>query len=154
MDFLVRFASSTEDLAGAYGLRKEVFEEEQQLPRVLDRDAADFSADHVVALDAEGRCVGTCRMVRTDSRTCQLGRIAVAPAARRHGVGAAMLDALERMARLRGISELAVASQLGSEPFFRARGYARDGEVFQDQGVPHVTMRKNLITGGGSAPVP
>lgn|SRR5574340_696608 len=148
MDFLVRFASSTEDRDAAYALRKVVFEEEQQLPRVLDRDALDYSADHVVAFDGSGRCLGTCRMVRTDSRTCQLGRIAVDAAARRHGVGAAMLEALERMARLRGIAELAVASQLGSEPFFLARGYARDGGVFQDGGVPHVTMRKNLVIPG------
>ena len=146
MDFLVRFASSTEDRDAAYALRKAVFEQEQQLPRVLDRDALDFSADHVVAFDSEGRCVGTCRMVRTDSRTCQLGRFAVAPDQRRRGVAAAMMSALERMARLRGISELAVASQLGSEPFFRDSGYARAGEVFQDSGVPHVMMRKNLVT--------
>ncbi len=148
MAFLVRFASSAEDRDAAYALRKEVFEQEQQLPRVLDRDAADFNADHVIALDPGGGCVGTCRMVRTDSRTCQLGRIAVAAPARRSGVGAAMLDALERLARLRGIAEVAVASQLGSEPFFQARGYARAGEVFQDQGVPHVTMRKSLVTAG------
>ncbi len=145
MAFLVRFASSTTDLDAAYALRKTVFGDEQQLPRVLDRDALDFNADHVVAVDEGGRCVGTCRMVRTDSRTCQLGRIAVDPSARRGGVGAAMLDALERLARLRGIAELSVASQLGSEPFFRARGYAREGEVFQDSGVPHVCMRKNLV---------
>ncbi len=146
MDFLVRFASSAEDLDAAYALRKAVFGDEQQLPRVLDRDALDFSADHVVAFDPDGRCVGTCRMVRTDSRTCQLGRIAVSRADRRRGIAAAMLSALERMARLRGISELAVASQLGSEAFFVDRGYVRSGEVFQDSGVPHVTMRKNLVT--------
>jgi predicted GNAT family N-acyltransferase len=146
MDFLVRFASSAEDRDAAYALRKAVFEEEQQLPRVLDRDALDFNADHVVAFDEKGRCVGTCRMIRTDSRTCQIGRIAVAADQRRRGVAAAMLSALERMARLRGISELAVASQLGSEPFFRDNGYARAGEVFQDSGVPHVPMRKNLVT--------
>jgi predicted GNAT family N-acyltransferase len=146
MHFLVRFASSNEDREAAYALRRAVFEQEQQLPRVLDRDAADFSADHVVAFETGDGCVGTCRMVRTDSRTCQIGRAAVAPRARRSGVGAAMMDALERLARLRGITELVVASQLGSEPFFSARGYARDGEVFQDQGVPHVPMRKNLVT--------
>lgn len=145
MPFLVRFASSSGDRDAAYALRRDVFELEQQLPRPLDRDALDFSADHVVAFDREGSCVGTGRVVRTDQRTCQIGRMAVAAAARRSGVGAAMLDALERMARLRGIREVVVASQMGSEPFFLARGYRREGAVFEDQGVPHVHMRKVLL---------
>lgn len=145
MPFLVRFASSTEDRDAAYALRRDVFEFEQHIPRPLDRDAFDFSADHVVAFDRGGRCVGTGRVVRTDHRTCHIGRMAVAQEARRTGVGAAMLESLERMARLRGIREVVVASQLGSEPFFLARGYRREGGVFEDQGVPHVHMRKLLL---------
>ena len=55
-----------------------------------------------------------------------------------------MLEHLERMARLRGVAELIVHAQLPAEPFYRNRGFVREGEVFQDQGVPHVLMRKRL----------
>ena len=144
MAYHVRFASTPEDRDAAFLLRRAVFEQEQNIPRPLDRDALDSSADHVVAFDGAS-CVGTGRIVRLDQRTCQVGRQATAPSHRGQGVGTAVLEHLERMARLRGVAELIVHAQLPAEPFYRNRGFVREGEVFQDQGVPHVLMRKRLV---------
>ena len=144
MAYLVRFASSVQDLDAGYALRRDVFETEQNIPRPLDRDPYDYSADHVVVYDEQGRCVGTGRIVRMDSRTAQVGRMAVAKDVRKHGIGALVLEALERMAEMRGLSDLVVASQLPAESFYRNRGYARHGEPFLDQGVPYVLMRKTI----------
>jgi len=145
MAYTVRFASSNPDLDAGYALRREVFEVEQNIPRPLDRDPFDYSADHVVAYDDAARCVGTGRIVRLDARTAQIGRMAVAADQRKHGVGALVLDALERMATMRGLSEIVIHSQLPAESFFRNRGYIREGDVFHDQGVPHLVMRKKLV---------
>jgi predicted GNAT family N-acyltransferase len=145
MEFQVRYASTNEDRDLAYALRREVFEVEQNVPRPLDRDAFDLNADHVVVFDASGACVGTGRAVRLDSRTCQIGRMATSRSHRKGGVGAAVLEALERMAALRGLREIVVHSQLPAEPFYRKRGYAPEGEQFLEEGVPHVLMRKVLI---------
>ena len=145
MAYLVRFASSTQDLDAGYALRRDVFETEQNIPRPLDRDPFDYSADHVVALDESGRCVGTGRVVRLDARTCQIGRVAVSKEHRRGGVGNLVVDALERMASLRGLTEVVIHSQMPSEAFFKSRGYVREGEPFLDQGVEHVLMRKKLL---------
>ena len=144
MAYLVRFASSAEDLDALYELRRQVFEVEQNIPRPLDRDPYDFNADHVVAWDEKGRCVGTGRIVRLDARTAQVGRMAVPADQRERGIGAMVLEALERMAAMRGLSDLIVHSQLPAERFYRNRGYVREGEPFLDQGVPHVLMRKLL----------
>ena len=145
MAYLVRFASSAQDLDAGYALRREVFEAEQNIPRPLDRDPFDYSADHVVAFDETGRCVGTGRVVRVDARTCHIGRMAVAQGHRRHGVGALVLEALERMAAMRGLTEVVIHSQMSSETFFGHRGFVREGEPFLDQGVQHVLMRKKLL---------
>ena len=144
MAYLVRFASTPADLDAGYALRRDVFEKEQNIPRPLDRDPFDYQADHVVAFDKKGRCVGTGRVVRMDSRTAQIGRMAVAKEERQHGIGALVLEALERMASMRGISELTVSSQIPAESFYAKRGFTRIGDVFLDQGVPHVVLRKGL----------
>ncbi len=144
MAYLVRFASSVHDLDAGYALRRDVFETEQNIPRPLDRDPYDYSADHVVVFEDGGRCVGTGRIVRMDARTAQVGRMAVAKEVRKHGVGALVLEALERMAAMRGLTDLVVASQLPAESFYKGRGFVRQGEPFLDQGVPHVTMKKTL----------
>lgn len=145
MPYLVRFAASTADLDAGYALRHSVFEIEQKIPRPLDRDPFDLSADHVVAFDENGRCIGTGRAVRMDSRTCQIGRMAVAPEHRRKGVGSQVLEALERMATLRGLRELFLLCQIPAIPFYDHHGYVKEGEQFLDHGVPHVIMRKLLL---------
>ncbi len=144
MAHTVRYASTTQDRDLAYELRRLVFEVEQGVPRPLDRDAFDFNADHVVVFDDGGACVGTGRAVRLDNRTCQIGRMATAPSQRKAGVGAKVLEALERMAELRGLREIVVHSQLPAVAFYSHRGYVSEGDTFLEEGVPHVKMRKVL----------
>jgi predicted GNAT family N-acyltransferase len=148
MPYSVRYASTEADRDAAYALRREVFEVEQNVPRPLDRDALDHQANHVVAFDETGRCVGTGRFVRRDNRVVQIGRMAVAADHRRSGVGALVMEALERMAVLRGIAEVVLHAQLPSVKFFERRGYRKEGEEFQEEGVPHVRMRKVLLPPG------
>jgi predicted GNAT family N-acyltransferase len=147
MPYTVRYASTEADRDAAYALRREVFEVEQNVPRPLDRDALDHQANHVVAFDEKGRCVGTGRFVRRDNRVVQIGRMAVAADHRRFGVGAMVIEALERMAVLRGIAEVVLHAQLPSVKFFEHRGYLKEGEEFKEEGVPHVRMRKVLAAG-------
>ncbi len=144
MPYTVRFASSAEDRELAYALRRDVFETEQDVPRPLDRDTHDHNANHVVAIDDQGRCVGTGRLVRLDARTSQIGRMAVAASHRRHGVGDKVIEMLERLAVLRGIGDIICHVQLPAIAFFQHRGYVREGEEFLAEGVPHVVMRKKL----------
>jgi len=144
MDYRVRFISTPEERELAFTLRREVFEDEQGVPRPLDRDASDHNANHVVAIDDRGRCVGTGRLVRVDARTAQIGRMAVAASHRRHGVGAEVIAMLEQLAILRGTGEIICHVQLPAIPFFRRRGYVQRGEQFLSEGVPHVLMFKAL----------
>jgi predicted GNAT family N-acyltransferase len=148
MPYTVRYASTEADREAAYALRRAVFEVEQNVPRPLDRDSLDHQANHVVAFDDAGRCVGTGRFVRRDNRVVQVGRMAVDSAHRRHGVGALVIEALERMAVLRGIIEVVLHAQLPSVKFFERRGYQQEGETFLEEGVPHVRMRKVLLPPG------
>jgi predicted GNAT family N-acyltransferase len=145
MPYTVRYASTEADREAAYQLRQQVFSVEQNVPRPLDRDALDHQANHVVAFDEAGRCVGTGRFVRRDNRVVQVGRMAVDAAHRRHGVGVLVLQALERMAVLRGIIEVMLHAQLPSVKFFERHGYLQEGEPFKEEGIPHVLMRKVLL---------
>lgn len=146
MNYLVRFASTLQDRDAAFALRRAVFEVEQNVPRPLDRDGLDEGATQVVAVDEGGRCIGTGRLVRIDARVGQIGRQAVPAELRKSGVGAACLDALERMARLQGLRELVVHAQIPAIAFYERRGFATEGERFLESGVPHVKMRKKLVS--------
>jgi predicted GNAT family N-acyltransferase len=144
MEFSVRFASSQADLDAAFQLRRHVFEVEQKIPRPLYPDTFDGLADHAVAYDADGRCIGTGRAFRLDSRTVRIGRQVVAPDARHNGVGRSVYEALERITRMRGMKEIIVHAHLHAEPFYLRIGFVREGDVFEERGVRRVKLRKRI----------
>jgi predicted GNAT family N-acyltransferase len=127
----------------AYALRHEVFVVEQKVPPELERDEKDADAFHVVALEGD-RCVGTGRLVHQGGGVGRVGRMAVDAAYRRGGVGAQLLEALERHAREEGLREIELHAQCYVEAFYRRHGYARAGDVFEEAGIDHVVMRKRL----------
>ena len=76
-------ADYAQDHARLHALRTTVFIEEQQVPAALERDALDPLSFHVMALDADGRLLGTARL--TPDR--RIGRMAVLATERGRGIG-------------------------------------------------------------------
>lgn len=154
MDYVIRFASSQSDLDAAFQLRCHVHEVEQKIPRPLYPDSFDGLADHAVAYDSAGRCIGTGRAFRMDSRTVRIGRQVVAPDARHHGVGRSVYAALERITRMRGMKEIVVHAHLHAERFYANLGFVREGEVFEEKGVRRIRLRKRIEVARSEAPAP
>jgi predicted GNAT family N-acyltransferase len=143
MTLTVKPVETEAERAEAYSLRRQVFVVEQRVPEELERDEQDASAFHVVAVE-DGRCVGTGRLVVQAGGVGRVGRMAVDRRVRRGGVGARLLEALEARARALGLREIELHAQCYVERFYQAHGYAREGEVFAEAGIDHVTMRKSL----------
>jgi len=136
-------AADTEELREkAHALRHAVFVVEQGVPEALERDDLDAAAFHAVVLDHD-RCIATGRLVRQGG-VGRVGRMAVAAGWRRHGLGGRVLDALEARARAEGLGGTELHAQCYVEAFYARRGYAREGAVFEEAGIPHVVMRKRL----------
>lgn len=132
------------DLAEAYPVRHAVFVLEQGVPVELERDAADATAHHVVArLDGalNGAVVGAGRLV-CDGPVGILGRLAVLPSARGQGIGAALVDLLERLAWSAGCDAVELHAQTHALGFYLRLGYVVTGPEFLEAGIPHRGMRK------------
>jgi predicted GNAT family N-acyltransferase len=143
MDILVISADTDELRRMALELRHRVFVVEQGVPVELEGDETDEGAFHVVALHGE-ECVGTGRLVRLAGRIGRVGRMAVETRFRRQHVGDLVLAALESRARREGLREIELHAQCYVERFYERNGYVREGEVFEEAGIAHVTMRKRL----------
>ncbi len=145
MPFAVRRVTAPDDRVAAYELRKEVFVREQHVPEEIELDELDATADHVVAADEAGRVVATGRLVLLDRTTGKVGRMAVARPVRGRGAGAAVLAELERIARSeRRLEEIVLHAQLSAKGFYDRAGYRAEGDIFEEAGIDHVTMRKRL----------
>lgn len=120
----------------AQGVRYAVFVIEQKIPAELEWDAADAQCLHAVAYDADGKAVGTGRLLPD----AHIGRMAVLATGRGQGVGAKILRALMKEAQARGDQAVRLNAQQSAENFYLKEGFVRDGELFEEAGIPHVSM--------------
>jgi predicted GNAT family N-acyltransferase len=135
-------------------LRTRVFVDEQGVPPEIEQDAADESAVHAVSRAPDGRVVATGRLlVRAGEPTAGIGRMAVDASVRGQGYGVAVLAELHRQAVLRGVAEIELHAQLTARGFYERLGYTAVGEVYEEAGIAHVTMRRHLSGGPGGADV-
>lgn len=121
-------------------LRFAIFVGEQNVPSGIELDDLDAQCVHAVAYDAEGKAIGTGRLL-PDGR---IGRMAVVKEWRRMGIGAAIMEALMREARKRGHKEVTLSAQLQAAEFYRGFGFKAEGKVYKDAGILHQAMRKTF----------
>jgi predicted GNAT family N-acyltransferase len=120
-------------------IRFTVFVEEQRVPAELEMDENDAASLHALAY-ADGRAIGTGRLLPDG----HIGRMAVLKGWRGQGAGKAMLRQLIDAARERGLREVALSAQVQAVEFYRAEGFAPEGAVYEEAGIPHQAMRLRL----------
>ena len=120
-------------------IRFTVFVEEQRVPAELEMDEYDAASLHALAY-ADGRAIGTGRLLPDG----HIGRMAVLKGWRGQGAGKAMLRQLIDAARERGLREVALSAQVQAVEFYRAEGFAPEGAVYEEAGIPHQAMRLRL----------
>jgi predicted GNAT family N-acyltransferase len=138
----VRQAAGPEEIDTALALRERVFVGQQGVTLAADQDGLDSTATHIVAVD-DGRLVGTCRLVFEDG-LARLGRMAVEPSHRGRGLGAAILAEAERAARAEGAVRIRLHAQTAAVTLYQRGGFEAVGVEFMEEGIPHVTMEKDL----------
>jgi predicted GNAT family N-acyltransferase len=136
-------AGTPADRAEIAALRTRVFVEEQGVPPEIEQDAADETAVHALSRDAAGRVVATGRLlVRGTAAT--IGRMATDASVRGRGHGSAVLEELHRQAALRGVTEVELHAQVSARRFYERVGYTAVGEIYDEAGIAHVTMIREL----------
>ncbi|HUN91338.1 MAG TPA: GNAT family N-acetyltransferase [Burkholderiaceae bacterium] len=121
-------------------LRFEVFVDEQKVPAEIELDEHDPVSLHALARDADGRAVGTGRLLPDG----HIGRVAVGAGQRRRGVGDAIMRALMQAARERGLAAVELSAQVHAAGFYRRLGFIEEGDVYLEAGIEHVTMRRRV----------
>jgi predicted GNAT family N-acyltransferase len=138
----IRRIAGDDELAAALDLRERVFCGEQGVTLDGDRDGLDQRAIQLIALDG-GAVVGTCRIL-VDDGVARFGRLCVAPAARRRGLGGELLRAAEREARAARAARIRLHAQTSALGLYEQAGYTADGEPFDEEGIEHLAMEKRL----------
>jgi ElaA protein len=124
-------------------LRGEVFVVEQNCV-YADVDGLDPQCDHLCGTNESRQLVAYLRVLPPGAKYPEpaIGRVVVAPGARKHGHARhAMLEAIPHCrARFPG-KPILVQAQRYLEPFYRSLGFETIGTPYDEDGIPHVDMR-------------
>lgn len=121
-------------------VRRAVFIDEQGVPEALEWDEHDTTALHFLASTLDGSPIGCARLLPDG----HVGRMAVLPDWRGHGIGRSLLAAILKAARARGHAELRLSAQVHAANFYLRAGFVVDSAEYEEAGIPHVAMRKQL----------
>jgi predicted GNAT family N-acyltransferase len=133
----------TTDLAACHALRRAVFIEEQGVSEFEEMDDKDAEAIHLLARQGD-RPVGSARILLVGD-TGKIGRVCVLAPARGTGLGAALIRAaLDVLRDQPGITRAKLSSQTHALGFYEKLGFVAHGPVYDDAGIPHRDMTRDL----------
>jgi predicted GNAT family N-acyltransferase len=145
---------SGEQLEQALAIRRAVFVHEQGVTETLEIDGRDGDARHLLALRA-GEPLGTLRLRWLDGgRVAKIERVAVLPRGRGAGVGHALMDRALALADAAGAEEARLHAQTVARAFYVKLGFVAVGRASDEDGIPHVAMRRNLPSAAARAREP
>lgn len=131
-----------EEFSQAMDIRIKVFVEEQKVPVEEEKDGYDEIAKHF-GVFLNNQLIGTGRLIIQNNKA-KLGRIAILKEYRGQGFGANLIKTMLATGTKKGLNEFILGAQLQAIDFYEKLGFKAEGDVFQDGGIPHRTMRLSV----------
>jgi len=130
----------------ALQLRNEVFVVEQNCV-FQDADNKDQASHHLMGWD-EDVLVAYSRIVPPgiayDSFP-SIGRVVTSPTMRRTGIGKILMEqSIEELQKLFGKTSIKLGAQLYLKKFYESFGFLQSGDVYIEDGIPHIEMMRPL----------
>lgn len=132
-------------LEDAFAVRRAVFIREQDVDEEIEMDGRDEDAIHFVIVDAETDTpAGTARLRLPDGEYGKPERVAVRESYRGEGLGRRLMGLIESEARTQGCQRTTLHAQKRVVDFYRGLGYEVTSDEFEEAGIVHVEMEKEL----------
>ena len=100
---------------------------------------------HLIAVDSDEKVVGTGRLHFNSEQEGQIRYMAVNESIQRKGLGSSIVLELEMMAKKKGAKKMVLNARENALNFYLSLGYKEIEPYESDTGIPHTTMRKELI---------
>jgi N-acetylglutamate synthase-like GNAT family acetyltransferase len=106
----------------------------------LEREADDI----LIAAFEEDKMLGCCLLTKIDNQCVRLRQMAVQNNLQGKGIGAAMMNYAENVARDAGYNKVIMHARKTAIAFFEKLGYKATGNEFVEITIPHYVMEKKL----------
>lgn len=110
-------------------------------PEELEKEKRNL---HIAAYEDE-QMLGCCMLVEEDDgETVRLRQMAVVNDLQGKGIGRALMQFAENLARDRGYKKITMHARKNASGFYERLGYRKEGKEFMEITIPHVLMEKEL----------
>ena len=92
----------------------------------------------------EEKMLGCCMLIKVDKNTVRLRQMAVLNNLQGKGIGRALMQFAENIARDRGFRNIIMHARASAIGFYEKLGYQVSGNEFEEVTLPHYTMEKRL----------
>lgn len=124
-------------------LRMEILRKPLGLTFTDEQLAAEANDYFVGAFDNDG-LLGCCVLTPKSENEIQLRQMAVQQQLQGRGVGAAIINFAEQLCIEKGFSKLMMHARNTAVPFYQKLGYNIEGNEFEEVGISHYKMEKDL----------
>lgn len=116
-------------------------------PLGLALDEQDIVSDKnniLIGAFEDDKMLGCCMLVKEDDNSVMLRQMAVRNQLQGKGIGRALMEFAETLARDVGCCEIAMHARTSAAGFYEKMGYRISGEAFTKLSISHVLMKKRI----------
>lgn len=100
--------------------------------------------DILIAAFEDEKILGCCMLIQSDPQTVRLRQMAVLNTLQGKGIGRALMQFAENLARDRGYTRMTMHARASATGFYEKLGYEISGDQFDEVTIPHYIMEKVL----------
>ncbi|MBO9563469.1 MAG: GNAT family N-acetyltransferase [Niastella sp.] len=109
-------------------------------PEELEKEKTEI----LIAAFEEEKILGCCMLITEDPATVRLRQMAVLNNLQGKGIGKALMQFAENIARDRGFRRITMHARQTAVGFYEKLGYQISGDQFEEVSIPHYIMEKVL----------
>jgi len=130
-------------LEDGFEIRREVFCREVGFSEDFEFDAGDKDALHLVCYD-DGVPVCNARLLQEQPGVWRFGRLCAPAQYRGKGYGKATLEKAVEKCRQENAHKVVLGSKYDKKGFYEAYGFTAYGDIFDEEGIPHIMMQLEI----------
>ncbi len=128
----------------ALALRDEILRKPLNLAFETLEVEKEWNSYHLACFDTQNQMVGCLTLKPLKEGEIKMRQVAVRKTRQKAGIGTALVNECERFCSTHGFAKIVLHARKEAVPFYRKLGYKTQGKQFEEVGIPHSKMYKNL----------
>ena len=145
MNYIIKSPETESECERYFNFRWEKLRKPLGMPKDTLKDDKEKDSYHLIAVDNKKEVIGTGRLHFNSEEEGQIRYMAVNESIQRKGLGSSIVLELEMLAKEEGATKMVLNARKNAINFYLSLGYKEIEPYESDTGIPHTTMKKELI---------